>query len=176
LWVAIAERSVQHKLVELTDDIGSYLEYFQQLDMATRMLNHPGEQLIYQTDFLYMVEKVDICIEFLRSRVRDSSPFTSFEADQNPTAPFQRGGGVSPAIPAVHDEGYDLDQDELCRLPQGTIFRYRQTSFRQRRWPKIYRLQPLTRTLGCLTNSARPSLVHALSLSSQKGFSTPGRA
>ncbi|KAH6906569.1 COG3 protein [Coprinopsis sp. MPI-PUGE-AT-0042] len=58
----------KHKLVELTDDIGSYLEYFQQLDMATRMLNHPGEQLIYQADFLYMVEKVDICIEFLRSR------------------------------------------------------------------------------------------------------------
>ena len=32
------------------------------------MLNHPGEQLIYQPDFLYMVEKVDICIEFLRAR------------------------------------------------------------------------------------------------------------
>ncbi|EAU90936.2 COG3 protein [Coprinopsis cinerea okayama7 len=56
------------KLVELTDDIGSHLEYFQQLDIATRMLNHPGEQLIYQSDFLYMVEKVDICIEFLKSR------------------------------------------------------------------------------------------------------------
>ncbi|KAH6867640.1 COG3 protein [Coprinopsis sp. MPI-PUGE-AT-0042] len=39
----------KHKLVELTDDIGSYLEYFQQLDMATE-------------------DKVDICIEFLRSR------------------------------------------------------------------------------------------------------------
>lgn len=32
------------------------------------MLNHPGEQLIFQADFLYMVEKVDICIEFLRAR------------------------------------------------------------------------------------------------------------
>lgn len=75
--LAIAEHSIQHKLVELTDDIGSYLEYFQQLDMATRMLNHPGEQLIYQADFLYMVEKVDICIEFLRSRVCHS-PLSTF--------------------------------------------------------------------------------------------------
>ncbi|KAF6744945.1 COG3 protein [Ephemerocybe angulata] len=56
------------KLIELTDDIGAHLEYFQELDQATRMLNHPGEQLIYQADFLYMVEKVDICIEFLRAR------------------------------------------------------------------------------------------------------------
>ncbi|TFK18300.1 Sec34-domain-containing protein [Coprinopsis marcescibilis] len=56
------------KLIELTDDIGSHLEYFQQLDLATRMLNHPGEQLIYQGDFLYMVEKVDICIEFLKTK------------------------------------------------------------------------------------------------------------
>ncbi|KAJ3525095.1 hypothetical protein NMY22_g10717 [Coprinellus aureogranulatus] len=56
------------KLIELTDDIGSHLEYFQELDHATRMLNHPGEQLIFQSDFLYMVEKVDICIEFLRAR------------------------------------------------------------------------------------------------------------
>ncbi|RXW24322.1 hypothetical protein EST38_g1510 [Candolleomyces aberdarensis] len=56
------------KLIELTDDIGAHLEYFQELDHATRMLNHPGEQLIYQGDFLYMVEKVDICIEFLRAR------------------------------------------------------------------------------------------------------------
>jgi hypothetical protein len=61
---------VQDKLIELTDDIGAHLEYFQELDQATRMLNHPGEQLIYQGDFLYMVEKVDICIEFLRARVR----------------------------------------------------------------------------------------------------------
>lgn len=59
----------QDKLIELTDDIGAHLEYFQELDHATRMLNHPGEQLIYQPDFLDMVEKVDICIDFLRARV-----------------------------------------------------------------------------------------------------------
>lgn len=29
------------------------------------MLNHPGESLVLQTDFLYMVERVDICIDYL---------------------------------------------------------------------------------------------------------------
>jgi len=46
------------------------LEYFQELEQATRMLNHPGESLIFETDFLYMVERVDICIDFLKGHVR----------------------------------------------------------------------------------------------------------
>ncbi|KAJ8521822.1 hypothetical protein ONZ45_g1537 [Pleurotus djamor] len=54
-------------LLDLTDSIGARLEYFQELEHATRMLNHPGESLVLQTDFLYMVERVDICIDFLRS-------------------------------------------------------------------------------------------------------------
>ncbi|KAG1715625.1 hypothetical protein ID866_1549 [Astraeus odoratus] len=45
----------------------SRLEYFQELEHATRMLNHPGESLVLQTDFLYMVERVDICIEYLKA-------------------------------------------------------------------------------------------------------------
>ncbi|KAH7923166.1 Sec34-domain-containing protein [Leucogyrophana mollusca] len=55
------------RLLELTDEIGTRLEYFQELEHATRMLNHPGESLVLQTDFLYMVERVDICIEYLKS-------------------------------------------------------------------------------------------------------------
>ncbi|KAF9227177.1 Sec34-domain-containing protein [Gyrodon lividus] len=55
------------KLLELTDEIGTRLEYFQELEHATRMLNHPGESLVLQTDFLYMVERVDICIEYLKA-------------------------------------------------------------------------------------------------------------
>ncbi|PPQ83679.1 hypothetical protein CVT24_001169, partial [Panaeolus cyanescens] len=54
-------------LLTLVEDIGEHLEYFQQLEHATRMLNHPGESLIFQTDFLYMVERVDICIDFLKN-------------------------------------------------------------------------------------------------------------
>lgn len=56
-------------MLELTDDIDARLEYFQELDQATRMLNHPGESLVLQTDFLYMVERVDICIDYLKAHV-----------------------------------------------------------------------------------------------------------
>jgi Sec34-like family len=56
--------------VELQGTIGTTLEYFQELEHATRLLNHPGESLVLQTDFLYMVERVDICIEFLKAHVR----------------------------------------------------------------------------------------------------------
>ena len=59
----------QDKLLEMTEAIGERLEYFQELEQATRMLNHPGESLVLQTDFLYMVERVDICIDYLRSHV-----------------------------------------------------------------------------------------------------------
>ena len=55
--------------MDLTDAISLRLEYFQELEHATRMLNHPGESLVLQTDFLFMVERVDVCIEFLQSHV-----------------------------------------------------------------------------------------------------------
>lgn len=62
--------------MSITDDIDARLEYFAELEQATRMLNHPGESLVLQTDFLYMVERVDICIDYLRNHVRvfDYSP------------------------------------------------------------------------------------------------------
>jgi conserved oligomeric Golgi complex subunit 3 len=53
----------------MTESISTRLEYFQELEQATRMLNHPGESLVLQTDFLYMVERVDICIDFLKAHV-----------------------------------------------------------------------------------------------------------
>ncbi|KAG6878890.1 hypothetical protein C0992_006827 [Termitomyces sp. T32_za158] len=55
------------ELIELTEEIGARLDYFQELEHATRMLNHPGESLVLQTDFLYMVERVDICIDYLKA-------------------------------------------------------------------------------------------------------------
>lgn len=60
----------------MTESIGTRLEYFRELEQATRMLNHPGESLVLQTDFLYMVERVDICIEYLKAHV--SSPYALF--------------------------------------------------------------------------------------------------
>src|SRR6266849_9875077 len=59
----------QDQSVELQEAIGTFSEYFQELEHATRLLNHHGESLVLQTDFLYMVERVDICIEILKSHV-----------------------------------------------------------------------------------------------------------
>lgn len=68
-------------MVELQDAIGQRLDYFQELEHATRMLNHPGDSLVLQTDFLYMVERVDVCIDFLKAHVRpSSSPIRSSSA------------------------------------------------------------------------------------------------
>ncbi|XP_006463266.1 hypothetical protein AGABI2DRAFT_207960 [Agaricus bisporus var. bisporus H97] len=57
----------RNRLLETIEDIGEHLEYFQELEKATRMLNHPGESLIFEPDFLYMVERVDVCISFLKA-------------------------------------------------------------------------------------------------------------
>lgn len=53
----------------MTDEIEERLEYFQELEYATRMLNHPGDGLVLQDDFLFMVERLDVCIEYLESHV-----------------------------------------------------------------------------------------------------------
>ena len=57
--------------MDTTIAIDERLEYFQELEQATRMLNHPGESLVLQGDFLYMVERVDVCIDYLKAHVRD---------------------------------------------------------------------------------------------------------
>ena len=59
----------QDHLLSITDAIGERLGYFQELEHATRMLNHPGDSLVLQTEFLYMVERVDVCIEYLKTHV-----------------------------------------------------------------------------------------------------------
>jgi hypothetical protein len=61
---------VQDRLIEVTDAIEERLEYFQELEYATRMLNHPGDGLVLQDDFLYMVERIDVCIDYLEAHVR----------------------------------------------------------------------------------------------------------
>lgn len=61
---------LQDRLVNVTDAISARLAYFQELERATRMLNHPGEDIVLHTDFLIMVERVDICLEYLQHHVR----------------------------------------------------------------------------------------------------------
>ena len=36
------------------------------------MLNHPGDALVLQTDFLSMVERVDVCLEYMKAHVSAS--------------------------------------------------------------------------------------------------------
>lgn len=60
----------QDRLLEVTDAIAMRLEYYQELEQATRMLNYPGDALVLQADFLLMVERVDVCIEWFQDHVR----------------------------------------------------------------------------------------------------------
>ncbi|KZT61970.1 Sec34-domain-containing protein [Calocera cornea HHB12733] len=53
------------RLVAMSEELSFRLEYFQQLEEATRMLNHPGESLVIQHDFLLMIERVDVCFDYL---------------------------------------------------------------------------------------------------------------
>lgn len=113
---------LQDQLVELQETIGTSLEYFQELEHATRLLNHPGESLVLQTDFLYMVERVDICIEFLKShvsyyygsRVCLSSRLFCIPLAGWVKAKLQRGRSIPLAFPAMYDAGHDTDQNVLC--------------------------------------------------------------
>ncbi|KAG8822151.1 Golgi transport complex subunit 3 [Serendipita sp. 401] len=57
----------KNRLIEVTDAISARLAYFQELERATRMLNHPGDDVVLQPDFLITVERVDICLEYLQN-------------------------------------------------------------------------------------------------------------
>jgi hypothetical protein len=98
------------------EDIGGHLEFFQQLDHATRMLNHPGESLIFQVDFLDMVNRVDICIEFLKSHVRPFVLASKSSVFIISAATLSRSRSLSTPIPTMHDPRHDTDQDEFRRV------------------------------------------------------------
>ncbi|BGP57497.1 Golgi transport complex subunit 3 [Rhodotorula sphaerocarpa] len=57
----------QRHLVEVTEALSERLAYFRQLEKATRMLNLPGEHLVLNDDFLNLVDRLDACLEYLRS-------------------------------------------------------------------------------------------------------------
>ena len=119
------------------EDIGGHLEFFQQLDHATRMLNHPGESLIFQADFLDMVNRVDICIEFLRSHVRTFGvAFKSFVLNIS-VATLPRSRGLSTPIPAMYDLRRDADQDEFRRVITRPLLRNFEKPFRKGRLADI---------------------------------------
>ena len=110
--------------MEMTEAIGQRLQYFQELESATRMLNHPGESLVLQVDFLYMVERVDLCIEYFKQHVRTSPLEFIRVLTSAPTEEFPRVGSVSPAIPAMYDASNDPDKDVLRRVCQSPYDRH----------------------------------------------------
>ena len=121
---------LQDQLVGLQGVIGTTLEYFQELEHATHLLNHPGEPLVLQTDFLYMVERVDVCIEFLKSHVWSTFHRVFDAICLTPvTAKLQRSRSISLAIQAMHDTRNDADQDVLCRVAPSTHAGYLATTF-----------------------------------------------
>ncbi|GAA5892602.1 hypothetical protein JCM8208_005860 [Rhodotorula glutinis] len=56
----------QRHLLEMTEAIGARLEYFRELEKATRMLNLPGEELVLQDDFLNLLDRLDACLDYLK--------------------------------------------------------------------------------------------------------------
>jgi len=117
--------------MEMTEAIGQRLQYFQELESATRMLNHPGESLVLQVDFLYMVERVDLCIEYFKQHVRTLPPEFARVLTSAPTEEFQRVGSVSPALPAMYDASNDPDQNVLRRVSQSPHDRHISEAFRK---------------------------------------------
>lgn len=59
----------QKHLIEVTEAIGARLEYFRELEGATKMLNLPGEELVLQEDFLNMIDRLDVCLDYLKANV-----------------------------------------------------------------------------------------------------------
>ncbi|GAA5941713.1 hypothetical protein JCM1841_005161 [Sporobolomyces salmonicolor] len=57
----------QKHLLEVTEAIGARLEYFRELEGATKMLNLPGEDLVLQEDFLNMIDRLDVCLDYLKA-------------------------------------------------------------------------------------------------------------
>ncbi|GAA5905384.1 Golgi transport complex subunit COG3 [Sporobolomyces salmoneus] len=57
----------QKHLLEVTEAIGTRLEYFRELEKATKTLNLPGEELVLKEDFLNMIDRLDVCLDYLKA-------------------------------------------------------------------------------------------------------------
>jgi Sec34-like family len=107
--------SEQDRLVNVTDAISARLAYFQELERATRMLNHPGEDLVLQPDFLIMVERVDICLEYLQNHVRALSAFQILHSHLLEEG-LSRSRYLYSTFPTMLDTGDESHQNILHRL------------------------------------------------------------
>jgi hypothetical protein len=57
-------------LWKVTEALGQRLEYFRELEQSTKMLNLPGEELVLKEDFLNMIDRLDVCLDYLKQNVK----------------------------------------------------------------------------------------------------------
>ena len=132
--------------MELTDDIDAWLEYFQELEHATRMLNHPGGSLVLRTDFLYMVEWVDICIDYLETHVSIPPFFLHVIMGTCYAARLSRSRNIPIPISAVHDPCHDTHQRVFRGLSLRPVCGRFETTLRKGK-PFGFRATELTDTI-----------------------------
>ena len=92
------------------------------------MLNYPGESLIFQVNFL---DRVDICIEFLKSHVRTFGLASKSYVLIIFVATLLRNRSLSTSIPAVYDPRHDTDQDEFRRVTTRPLLPHFEKAFRK---------------------------------------------
>jgi hypothetical protein len=149
--------------MDVTEAIGVRLEYFQELEHSIRMLNHPGEALVLQTDFLLMVERVDVCIEYLQAHVRlFCLNRILYATNFRHAAPIQRSGFISSTISTMHDSSNDFDKDVFCWHYKGARCRCAKENKRQGEHSRHQDLAFPTDTfvIGCLARDTNtPSVL-----------------
>lgn len=67
----------------MTEAIDARLEYFKELETATRALSQPGDKVVLQEDFLNMIQRLDACLDFLKTKVSQVVNFPALEASLN---------------------------------------------------------------------------------------------
>lgn len=65
----------QKHLDALASSTTERLDYFRRLEEAQRLLNLPGDaELVHRPEFLDMLDRLEICLEFMKSNVGTRSP------------------------------------------------------------------------------------------------------
>ncbi|GAA5903548.1 hypothetical protein JCM6882_002981 [Rhodosporidiobolus microsporus] len=57
----------QKHLLEVSEALTARLEYFRELERSVRLLNEPGEEVVLRGEFLEGLDRVGVCLEYLRA-------------------------------------------------------------------------------------------------------------
>ncbi|GAA5843777.1 hypothetical protein JCM11251_006805 [Rhodosporidiobolus azoricus] len=57
----------QKHLLEVAEALTARLEYFRELERSVRLLNEPGEEVVLRAEFLEGLDRVGVCLEYLRA-------------------------------------------------------------------------------------------------------------